>query len=254
MVERLDEVSAVVVEVTRGWMDCTGSTVSDRLSVVAEDMNDIDECMNFAGDVAVAVTSPVVFAGNVAVAVALPAVAGAASPANLAEAVAVDVTALTDTGMVTVGVADLADAGMAFPADPAGVVTVGVASLADAGMVRLNFSNDAFKFTFMVDSQIWSFPESEFIQNIHSNSSTNTCCTTVVYEAISWYWKHMGIIFIQESFTNKCDGHMHGSSAGLVGWATVYLIVITDVGTCAIHRSCLCHRSIYSTNGGKAVY
>ena len=52
----------------------------------------------------------------------------------------------------------------------------------------------------------------------------------------------------------RCDGHMHGSSAGLVGWATMYLIVITDVGTCAIHRSCLCHRSIYSTNGGKAVY
>ena len=29
--------------------------------------------------------------------------------------------------MVTIGVADLADAGMAFPANPAAVVTVGVA-------------------------------------------------------------------------------------------------------------------------------
>ena len=37
--------------------------------------------------------------------------------------------------MVTVGVTDLADAGMAFPADPAGVVTVGVASLTNAGLV-----------------------------------------------------------------------------------------------------------------------
>ena len=44
-------------------MDCTGSSVSDRLSVVAEDMNDIDECMNFAGDVAVTGTSPVVLRG-----------------------------------------------------------------------------------------------------------------------------------------------------------------------------------------------
>ena len=35
--------------------------------------------------------------------------------------------------MVTIGVADLADAGMAFQADPAGVVIVGVTSLADAG-------------------------------------------------------------------------------------------------------------------------
>ena len=56
----------------------------------------MDECMNFAGDVAIAVTSPVVFAGDVA------------------EAVAVGVTSLTDAGMVTVGVADLADAEMEF--------------------------------------------------------------------------------------------------------------------------------------------
>ena len=84
--------------------------------------------MDFAGDVAVARASPVVFAGDVAVAVSSPAVAGAASPGDLAEAVAVDVTSLTDAGMVTVCVAVLADAGREFPADPAGVVTVGVPS------------------------------------------------------------------------------------------------------------------------------
>ena len=45
-----------------------------------------------------------------------------------------------------------------------------------------------------------------------------------------------------------CDGHAHGSSAGLVDWATVCLIVIIDVDT---HRSCLRHRSIYSIMAGK---
>ena len=44
--------------------------------------------------------------------------------------------------MVTVGVADLADAGMAFPAaDSAGVVAVDVASTADAGMVTVGVSD-----------------------------------------------------------------------------------------------------------------
>ena len=51
--------------------------------------------------------------------------------------------------MVTVGVTDLADAratsladaGMAFPADAAGVVTVGVASLADAGMLTVDVTD-----------------------------------------------------------------------------------------------------------------
>ena len=55
----------------------------------------------------------------------------------IAEVVAVDVTSSTGAGMVTVGVADLANAGMAFPADTAGVVTVCVASLADAGIVTV---------------------------------------------------------------------------------------------------------------------
>ena len=54
---------------------------------------------------------------------------------ELAEAVAVDVSSLADVGILTVGVADLGDGGMAFPADPAGLVTVGVASLANAEMV-----------------------------------------------------------------------------------------------------------------------
>ena len=62
-------------------------------------------------------------------AVALPAVAGAAPPPDLAEAVAVDVTYLTDcaagaAGAATVGVASLADVGM---------VTVGVTDLAVTG-------------------------------------------------------------------------------------------------------------------------
>ena len=88
------------------------------------------------------VAPPAVLAGDVTVGVTSPAVAGAASPANQAEVVAVDVTPSAVAGVVTVGVmtfadaraASLADAGMAFPADPAGVVTVGVASLPDAGM------------------------------------------------------------------------------------------------------------------------
>ena len=54
-------------------------------------------------------------------------------------------------GLVTVGVADfvddraapLADAGMAFPPDLAGVVTVGVAHLADAGMVTVGVTDVA---------------------------------------------------------------------------------------------------------------
>ena len=56
---------------------------------------------------AVVVVPPAVLA----VGVMSPVVAGAASPADLAEVVAVDVTYLADAGMVTVGVADLADAG-----------------------------------------------------------------------------------------------------------------------------------------------
>ena len=68
-----------------------------------------------------------------------PAIAGAASPADLADVVAVDVTSLADAGMVTIGVADLADAGMAFPADPAGVVTdIPMATLSHLGAVDLS--------------------------------------------------------------------------------------------------------------------
>ena len=83
VVECSDEVgvSAVVVDATRRWVDCTESTVSDSMSVVAEEMKNVmDGCMDFAGVVAVVVTSPAVLAVDVAIAVALPALAGAASP------------------------------------------------------------------------------------------------------------------------------------------------------------------------------
>ena len=100
-------VSAMVVDATRRGVYCTKSTVSDSMSVVAEEMqNGMDGCVDFAGEVAVVVTSTAVLAGDVALGMALPAVAGAASPADLAEVVAVDVTSLADAGMVTVGVAD----------------------------------------------------------------------------------------------------------------------------------------------------
>ena len=89
-----------------------------------------DGCADFAGEVAIVVLSPAVLAGDVAVGVTSPAVAGAASPADLAEVVAVDVT------LADARAASLADAGMVFPADLAGVVTVGVASLAD-GVVTM---------------------------------------------------------------------------------------------------------------------
>ena len=45
------------------------------------------------------------------------------------------------TGVVTVGVASLADAGMVLPADLAGEATVGVTSLADAGMVTVGVTD-----------------------------------------------------------------------------------------------------------------
>ena len=64
-----------------------------------------------------------------------------ASPADLAEVDAVDIISLVDAGMVTIGLADLADTGMAFPADPAGVVTVGVAFLANSGMVTVGVTD-----------------------------------------------------------------------------------------------------------------
>ena len=64
-----------------------------------------------------------------------------AFPADLAGVVAAYVTALADAGMVTIGVADLAEAGMVFPADSAGVVTVCVAALADAGMVAVGVAD-----------------------------------------------------------------------------------------------------------------
>ena len=108
-------------------------------------------CAAFAGGGDVVVTPSAVFAvviaadvttdGMVTVGVAGLADAEMAFPANLAEVVAVDVAALADAVMVTVGVADSADAGRAFPADLAGVVAANVATLADAGMVNVGVAD-----------------------------------------------------------------------------------------------------------------
>ena len=65
VVERADEVgvSAVVVDANRRGVDCTKSTVSDSMSVVAEEMQSgVDGCVIFAGEVAVVMTSPAVLA------------------------------------------------------------------------------------------------------------------------------------------------------------------------------------------------
>ena len=101
--------------------------------------------------------SPVVFAEDMTEGVMLPIVAGAVPLAEIAEVVAVDATSLADAeilfqadprGVVTIGVAtladagpvtmdvaDLADAGILFPADLVGSVTMGVADFANAGIL-----------------------------------------------------------------------------------------------------------------------
>ena len=94
-----------------------------------------DGCADFAGEVAVVVTSPAVLACWVVAADLAD--TRMAFPADPAVVVTVAVASLAVVGMVTVGVADLADAGMAFPADPAGVATVGVTDLADARAASL---------------------------------------------------------------------------------------------------------------------
>ena len=84
-------------------------------------LSDADGCADFAGEVAVVVTSPAILAGDVAVRMALPAVAGV---------VTVGVASLADAGMVTVGVTNLADAraaslavaGILYLADPVGIL------------------------------------------------------------------------------------------------------------------------------------
>ena len=73
-----------------------------------------------------------VAAGAVTVEVASLAVSGAASLTDFARVVTVGVASLADAG-----VAFLADAGVASPTDLAVVVTVGVGSLADAGAASL---------------------------------------------------------------------------------------------------------------------
>ena len=80
------------------------------------------------GGVAVMNTPPAVFADGVTVAVTSLAIAGV-------------VAVLADADMVAVGVADLADAGMAFPADLVGVVAADVATLADAGLVTVGVAD-----------------------------------------------------------------------------------------------------------------
>ena len=141
------------MEVTYGDLPQRGESVDSAVSFIGGPasafLSGADGYAYFAGEVAVVVTSLAVLAGDVAVRVALPAVAGAASPADLAKVVALDVTCLAAAGMVTIGVTDLADAkaasladaGMAFPVDHAGVVTIAVASLADAGMVTVGVTD-----------------------------------------------------------------------------------------------------------------
>ena len=63
--------------------------------------------------------------------------AGMAFPADHAGGVTVGVAALVNAGTVTVGVADSADAGRSSPADLAVVVAADVAALANAGMVTV---------------------------------------------------------------------------------------------------------------------
>ena len=75
--------------------------------------------------------------------------AGMAFPADLAGVVTVGVAPLADAGMVAVGVTNLTDAraaslvnaGMAFLAEPAGVVTIGVASPTDVGLVTVGVTD-----------------------------------------------------------------------------------------------------------------
>ena len=67
--------------------------------------------------------------------------AGTTFPAGIAGVVTIGVASLANAGMVTAGVTDLVDAGMAFPAETGGVVTVGVASQADAGMVTVGVTD-----------------------------------------------------------------------------------------------------------------
>ena len=68
VVELSDEVGvyAIVVDATRRGVDCTKSTISDSMYVVVEEMrNGMDGYVDFAGEVAVGVTSPAVLAGDV---------------------------------------------------------------------------------------------------------------------------------------------------------------------------------------------
>ena len=122
--------------------------------------------------------------------VVLPTIAGVAPPADIAKVVAADAASLADTGIlfpvdpvgtlsptdlagipfpadpagilfadlaepVTVGVADLVDAGILFPADLVEPVTVGVADLADAGIL---FPAVPAGISFLADPAVILFP------------------------------------------------------------------------------------------------
>ena len=129
---------------SNGWYDATAALQLLYHQQAYVFRSAVDGCTDFAG-----ATSPVVLVGDVAVGVMLPTVAGLASRADFSEVVAADAISLADAGRVTAGVTDLADAGaapladagMAFPTDPAGVVTVGVAPLADAGIVTVGVAD-----------------------------------------------------------------------------------------------------------------
>ena len=85
------------------------------------------------------VTSAAVLAGDVADGVSSPAIAGAAFPADLAGVVTLGVASLANAR-----VASLTDSGMAFLVDLSRVVTVGVTSLADARAASLADAGMAF--------------------------------------------------------------------------------------------------------------
>ena len=91
------------------WILLDGRLICSRVVLL--------DARTLLGGGAAVVTSPVVLVGDVAVGMVLPTVAGAASPADPAGVVTVDVASLADAGMVTIGVTDLADAGAASLAD-----------------------------------------------------------------------------------------------------------------------------------------
>ena len=77
-------VTMAVADVVHARLDCAESLVPDCYPNMMEYVVNDDNCLSFAGDVAVTGASPVVFARDAAVAVTFPAVAGVLSSAVLA--------------------------------------------------------------------------------------------------------------------------------------------------------------------------